>query len=264
MPDEMDEADNDQPTYRSPDKIQSFELGEALNSLALLGGDPYLTMQTTNLTVVDQALMDLEQRVLHRLIDEERTPVDDALFLSALSQMWIFAAYELLRTWRQRAKSVLKWSDAGGLEQVIKNLRINPGYLHPSREIRADQLQRILDNPDTLAEISADLQRSHIVFRRLEYLRISLAKHEIAGKKNSVAYAPGYARIHRDTGSLEFELANDRYIIGYVTRRDIADEIRILAAKVPPQSDDELASFDSFMKGADDRPEAGAADGEDI
>lgn len=139
-------------------------------------------------------------------------------------------------------------------EQVIKIRRINSGYLHPSREIRANQLQRILDNPETAAEIAVDLQRSHIDFRRLEYLRISLAKHEIAGKKNLVAYAPGYARIHRDTGFLEFELANEKYIIGYITRRDITDEIRIRAAKAPPQSDDELASFDSFMKGAGDRP----------
>ena len=31
------------------------------------------------------------------------------MFVSALSQMWVFAAYELLRTWRQRAREIMKW-----------------------------------------------------------------------------------------------------------------------------------------------------------
>jgi hypothetical protein len=30
--------------------------------------------------------------------------------VAALSQLWIFGLYELLRTWRQRASSILRWA----------------------------------------------------------------------------------------------------------------------------------------------------------
>lgn len=254
------------PTYRSPEQIQSFELSAALHGLALLGDDPCLRMQVTNLTVVDQAIMGLEQRVLHRLIDEERTPSDDAVFLLALSQMWIFAAYELLRTWRQRAKDIVKWAENGGLASKIEAMQGDLGYRHPAREFRVNQLQKALDDPSVVDTVRASLRKSHIVFSRLEWLRIGLAKHEIAGRKNSVAFAPGYGRINRSCGSLEFELANEKYIIGNISRRDVADEIRILADGSPPQSDEELASFDAFMTGKDYDPPSAAdwAEGKDV
>jgi len=58
--------------------------------------------------------MELEEQVLAKLFHEERTPME-TMFLSAQSQMWIFAAYEILRTWRQRAREVLKLDKSGGL-----------------------------------------------------------------------------------------------------------------------------------------------------
>lgn len=41
----------------------------------------------------------------------EKTPLPRALFVSALSQLWIFGVYELLRTWRQRCKDVFLFSE---------------------------------------------------------------------------------------------------------------------------------------------------------
>jgi hypothetical protein len=38
------------------------------------------------------------------------------MLLNALSQQWLFALYELLRIWRERAKDVVKWHVNGGLE----------------------------------------------------------------------------------------------------------------------------------------------------
>ena len=55
-------------------------------------------MQGQNIMLVDFHLRDLETQLLHDLIDQERTPIPDTLFVSALGQMWVFAAYELLRT----------------------------------------------------------------------------------------------------------------------------------------------------------------------
>ena len=33
------------------------------------------------------------------------------MIVSALSQLWIFGVYEMLRTWRQRLQDVLKFAD---------------------------------------------------------------------------------------------------------------------------------------------------------
>jgi hypothetical protein len=74
-----------------------------------------MRMQAFNLSITDPFLAALESDVLRKLIDEEHTPVPDASFLSAQSQMWIFAAYELFRTWRQRVADLIKWSESSGL-----------------------------------------------------------------------------------------------------------------------------------------------------
>jgi hypothetical protein len=66
--------------------------------------DLFLSMQGQNVMVVDFYLRDLEHDLLRRLVEIERTPFPETLIVSALSQMWIFAVYELLRTWRQRIR----------------------------------------------------------------------------------------------------------------------------------------------------------------
>lgn len=71
----------------------------------------YLSMQVQNLSLVDQYLEDLEINLLNEYIELERTPVNSAMFVSAISQLWIFALYELLRTWRQQVKELIKYGD---------------------------------------------------------------------------------------------------------------------------------------------------------
>lgn len=101
MPHDDNPADpQDGPPYRRTEEIIQSELRQALTGLPLLGDDMFLRMQAFNLTIVDQFLMQLESEVLQKLVQEERTPVPEAALLSALSQMWVFAAYELMRTWR--------------------------------------------------------------------------------------------------------------------------------------------------------------------
>jgi hypothetical protein len=68
--------------------------------------DLFLSMQGQNVILVDLYLRDLERDLLRELIEIERTPFPATLIVSALSQMWIFAVYELLRTWRQRVKDL--------------------------------------------------------------------------------------------------------------------------------------------------------------
>ena len=124
---------DDLPEYRDPEEIAGFELSDALNTLHLLGGDPYLRMQAFNLSVVDQFIMGLEYDTLRKLHEEESTPgPEEAMFLSAQSQMWVFAAYEILRTWRARARDVLKLDKNGGMK--LEDRRLGEGaWLCPRR-----------------------------------------------------------------------------------------------------------------------------------
>src|SRR5258708_3245124 len=239
--------DEDCPQYRERLDITQHELVDALKSLRLLDDDPYLRMQVFNLSIVDQFIMELEEQVLAKLFHEERTPIE-TMFLSAQSQMWIFAAYEILRTWRQRAREVLRLDESGGLRPKLIELKKDEGFQHVGREIRADQIQGILDDPGAITKIEEDLRVTHIPFGNIEYIRIALAKHEVRGKKNSIAYAPGYGRINQWSGSLDYQLESGRGILGKISRRDIADALRLLTDRKKIATEAACASVYSFMK----------------
>ncbi|WP_277047844.1 hypothetical protein [Caballeronia mineralivorans] len=243
------EEDWDGPHYRRPEEIDPAGLRSGLSRLELFSDDAYLQMQAFNLSVVDEFATKLEYEVLAKLIEQEATPLPEATFLLAQSQMWIFAAYELVRTWQQRAKNVVKWFENGGLELKIEALEKDVGYHHFGRIQRADELRRVSAEPAIVDKIKSDLKLVHIPFARLEAIRISIAKHEVQGRRNSVALRPGYGRINQWCGSLDFELENGAYSMGYISRRDVADELRALASRNEPPADDVLAEFDAYMRG---------------
>ena len=110
-----DDYDEDGPRYEPASSIEAGSLRRALCGLSLLGDDPFLSGQAFNLAIVDEWLTQIEEELLRKLWREDRTPTPEAVFVSAQSQMWIFAAYELLRTWRQRAKDFRKLASNGGL-----------------------------------------------------------------------------------------------------------------------------------------------------
>jgi hypothetical protein len=95
---------------RSSKKSRRVGIHEALRSLPVFD-DVYLQMQAHNLELVDGLLMEMEQSLLNEYIETESTPVQQGLFVSAISQLWIFGVYELLRTWRQRAREVLTFGE---------------------------------------------------------------------------------------------------------------------------------------------------------
>ena len=238
----------DGPDYLAPDAIEAMELRDALRSLYLLGDDPYMTMQAVNVSVVDHFIMGLEYETLTRLLHDERTPGPEALFLSAQAQMW------LLRTFRERAKNVIKWAGNGGLPAKIAALEKDEGYRHLGRELRAAQLRELLENPPLIERLRTDLRLCHIPFRRLEHIRISLAKHEVAKKQGSIALAPGYGRINAWCGSLDYQIEKGNVILGTISRRDIADELRAMQDRTSIRSDEKIASFDAFMDADHDDP----------
>lgn len=252
--DSIAEEDADNPRYRRPGEIDPSELRDALTRLHLFGDDPTLRMQAFNLALVDEFVTGLEYDVLKKLIDEEATPIPEATFLSAQSQMWIFAAYELMRTWRQRANDIIKWAASSGLETKLEALERDVGYQHFGRQFRAMQIKRVIDDPTIVDRLKDDLKRIHILFARMEALRISIAKHEVSGRRNSVALMPGYGRINQSCGSLDYELENGAYSMGYFSRRDIADGIRALATHTTVPTDEDLRDFDAYMRGPTGNP----------
>jgi hypothetical protein len=202
-------------------------------------------MQALNLSIVDQFVMGLEYDTLQKLNVQESTPIPEATFVSAMSQMWIFAAYELLRTWRQRAKEVLKLVQSGGLTQRVKGLERCAGEFHVAQQIRALQFRRALNDPNIGGKIGDDLRAIHIPMSRLEHLRVNLAKRQ----QNSIAFAPGYGRINMWCGSLDHEIVSGNVVLDSVSRRDIADALRGTADHNSLPSEEDLKSFDTFMKG---------------
>jgi hypothetical protein len=252
----MDTSDDDLeaydgPKYRQPKTIAQSELRNAVDSLALFGSDPNFRNQAFNIALVDEFVMNLELNLLRQQFQEERTPVAEVAFVSAQSQMWIFAAYELMRTWRQRGKDIIKWTDNGGLEAKLAHLKRKTAYIHFGREFRARHIEQVLANPALLQKLRDDLRRTYIPFARIEAIRVSIAKHEIRGQKNSVALMPTHGRINRWSGSIDFELENRGAIQGTISRRDIADELRNIPNLYLP-TDDEIRSFDEFMRGPPD------------
>ena len=242
-------VDEDGPRYRRSEEIGPYELRNALSQFTLFGDDPFLRMQAYNLAIVDQFVTSLEYDLLRNLHEQEATPLPEATFLSAQSQMWIFAAYELMRTWRQRAEDMIKWSENGGLEAKLQAFEKELGFQHFGRQFRAEQIKRVLADSSIIDRVRTDLKLTHILFARMATIRIIIAKHEVRGRKKSVALMPGYGRINEWCGSLDFELENSAYSMGYISRRDIADEIRALAADRTPPTDEMIREFDAFMSG---------------
>jgi hypothetical protein len=89
----------------------------------------------------------------------------------------------------------------------------------------------------------------HIPFTRLEFIRVAIAKHEVSGRANSIAHFPGYGRINMYCGSLDYQLENGKYIMGTISRRDVADSMRSVDLESEPPNEGDLKAFDDYMKG---------------
>jgi hypothetical protein len=217
-----DEGDCDDP-YPTPERIDFSRMQVVFRQLVLFD-DMFLNMQGINVSIVDGFVTDQEYALLREYFEIERTPTQQAMFVSALSQMWIFAVYELLRTWRGRIRSLKKWKDSGAIPEMLRRLESNEhnfGALMKSRH-----LERTRDEPEFYAKMTAHFDAMEHVFRMTEAIRINLAKHEIPGKPNSIVRAPGYGRINGLCGALDFELDTGDNGFQFINRRDIAEALR--------------------------------------
>jgi hypothetical protein len=212
--------------------IDSIDFGQTLNVLRglVFFDDVFLHMQAMNVAIVDPLITEAELNLLGEWIESERTPGPSAMQVSALSQMWIFALYELLRTWRERIKYLQTQHKNGMLADYVKRIKAkadaNRGNL--SSLFRAIHAEQVLEDPGILAH--ADAQRAAIdrVWKAVEAMRMNLAKHGApGGGLNNMPMAPGYGRINMWCGAMDFEIAvdkNETYVV--MNRRDIADALR--------------------------------------
>ncbi|WP_426781031.1 hypothetical protein [Pseudomonas syringae] len=93
-----------------------------------------------NLTIVDEFIMGLEYEYLRAKFNETSTSCD-SVFLAAQSQMWIFSAYEVMRTWIQKAKGYVKTANNSGLQLKLADLKHDRGYTNFTALQKANEIQ---------------------------------------------------------------------------------------------------------------------------
>lgn len=257
MSDEYYEPEDARPSHRKPEEIAVHELVSGLHRLTFFADNMFLRTQALNLAVVDKFIMELEVSTLRKSFREEGVIFEDSLFLSAQTQMWIFAAYELLRTWRARVKKIVQLSRTGGIDSKIAALDAGKKHAPVGNIIYVEQLNKAKTDPSLLSQIENDLDITHITYSMLSYVRMALAKHEMQGSKyGRPSGSSTMGRANRYTGSVDYELTDGPSIWGYVSRRDIAEGMRGFATATA-QSKEELADFDRYMKGPGAFPEFG-------
>jgi hypothetical protein len=182
--------------------------------------DLFLSMQGQNVMLVDLYLRDLERDLLREHIEIERTPFPATLVVSALSQMWIFAVYELLRTWRQRVKDLKGDAQKPAVQQSGHSKLA--GVYYPG------QLAHLRKKPAYAKELDRAVNLMEPLFRRIEALRMNLAKHEVPKLHGVPAIAPGYGRIDGMTGSISWQVDLGNNLVDHVSRRSLADQLKTL------------------------------------
>jgi hypothetical protein len=134
-------------------------MGDLLWKLPLFD-DVYYSMQGQNVMLVDVYLRDIEKNVRYEYYQMERTPVQSMMFLSAISQMWVFAVYELLRTWRQAVRDIKK---------------------------EASRPERAAEELDALARLATASRRNYVDLARTDHAFIKALDDAIARVDKSLS-----------------------------------------------------------------------------
>jgi hypothetical protein len=223
-------------TDHEDEPAQKPQLHDVLRELPLLD-DVFLGMQALNVHIVDVYLEQLETDLLLEYIERERTPTDSAVFVSALSQMWVFATYELLRTWRQRVNEMLKWADdLSRLDEREREAAVGTKRQEIERRanetLDSDLRWRVFaraQDPQFVDELRSAWDRTQLAFRAIEAMRMTLAKHEVPRQDGMFAGAPGYGRIDMETGSISWQIELGGNEVGVFSRRGLADSLRAIS-----------------------------------
>lgn len=224
-------------------RAMPVRFGDALCRLPLFD-DLFLRMQAFNLGLVDEYLSELESKLTRELIDTERTP-PSTIFVTALAQLWVFGVYEILRTWRHRSNSILafaakvKGSTLAERRRLIedKKRELQSSVGHLSADMRWAHYQKAVRDQRFRKRLACSVDRFEFTFRRIEALRVALAKHEMpddAGGRGIPAMNPGYARIDTVSASIQWqtslrETPSGHMEVDVLTRKGIAEDCIKLA-----------------------------------
>lgn len=208
--------------------------------LSLFQDDLFLGMQGMNIGIADATITSWEYSLLREYNELEKTPLDSAMHVSAFSQMWLFAVYEVMRVWRDRIYSYQKWYKAGGLDTAILNLG-SEDELNFTKDVKRRQLERFRDDEAFREKADKEWSRFEPVYRMIELLRMNLAKHAAPGKDTMFTPAPGYGRINMNCGAMDFEVVDKNGACHLLNRRDVADALReaFAAVSVPEKVSDD-------------------------
>lgn len=102
----------------------------------------------------------------------------------------------------------------------------NDEPLNLTVDVRKRQLLRYKDDEAYRTKIDEAWMRIEPVYRMTELFRMNLAKHCAPGKDGVVPRAPGYGRINRWCGALDYELIEKDGYYSILNRRNIADALR--------------------------------------
>jgi len=114
-------------SYESYDKIDIQVIPSKMKKIPFFEDDLYLGMQMINIGIVDKIITYQEYLLLSEYNKIEKTP-DIAMAVSALSQMWIYSLYEVLRMWRERKCEFEKLYSNGGIDLKIQNMTSEYDY----------------------------------------------------------------------------------------------------------------------------------------
>lgn len=224
-------------SYKSLNQLDFRIITTGMKKLPFFKDDVFLGMQAMNIGIVDQIITQYEYELLREYNKIEKTP-DSTMAVSALSQMWIYSLYEVLRMWRDRKFEFEKLRKNGGIDQKVKDMVDDP--LNQTINARKQQMLRFKDDLRYREHIDAVWSGIEEIYRATELIRINLAKHCAPGKNSIIPMSPGSARINDWCGSLDFQLVernreypqieSDSYYTE-LNRRDIADALRDFFSK---------------------------------
>lgn len=230
--DDTEYYEHDEVPYENWAKLDFSIITMGMKKLPFFKDDLYLGMQAMNVGIVDSVITQQEYGLLRESIKNEATPTELAMAVSALSQMWIYGLYEVLRMWRERRYQFQKLIQSGGMIPKIESMS-NEEPLNLTLEVRKRQMLRYRDDSFYRAEIENTWTRIEPIYRMTELFRMNLAKHCAPGKDGVVPPAPGYGRINRWCGAMDYELVGKDGNFSTLNRRDLADALRAVL-KVDP------------------------------
>ncbi|CAI3802556.1 hypothetical protein [Rheinheimera sp. MM224] len=225
MEDIDNQSERDEIPYQSWNELDFSIVTMGMKKLPFFEDDLWLGMQAMNVGIVDSIITEHEYALLREYFEIEKTPMESALAVSALSQMWVYNLYEVLRMWRDRKFQFNKLFVNGGIEPKLNDLPDDElGNL--TIDVRRRQLETYRDSEEYRERINKTWDGLEPIYRMVELFRMNLAKHCAPGKDGVIPRAPGYGRINNWCGAMDYELVDSDGYYHYMNRRNIADALR--------------------------------------